>query len=82
MGRMKVNHRLGLRNGLVDFEMEEYLAGARLSSGNLLSVEIDEANIGGREVVLAYQRGRANYLVGAEAKGDVAAVAVDVLAQP
>ena len=59
--------------------MQEDLAGARLGSGNLNAVQIDQAHIFGRQVELADQGRRAEHLVGPDAIGDVAAVAIDKL---
>jgi hypothetical protein len=79
---MAVDAGLGLRHRFVDFQMQEDLAGARLGSRNLISFEIDHAQVFGGQVVLAHQRGRADDLIGADAIGDVAAVAVNKLAHP
>ena len=48
MRRMAVDTRLCLGDGFVDLEMQQYLAGARLGSGNLISVEVDHGKIFGR----------------------------------
>ena len=82
VGRMTMNDSLSIGHSLVDFEMEKQLARSAFAAGELISVEIDEANVLGREVEFADQRRRAEDGVGAEAKRDVAAVTVDILAHP
>ena len=49
---------------------------------SLMAVNIGEANVGGSEIEFADERWRAEDGVGSEAIGDVAAVAVDILAHP
>ena len=62
--------------------MQQDFAGARPLARDLLAVEIDQAEIVRRQVVLADQRRRADHLVRPDAVGDVAAVAIDILAVP
>ena len=57
MGRMAMDTRLRLGDGFVDLEMQQDLAGARLGSGNLISVEVDHGKIFGGQVILATKVG-------------------------
>src|ERR1019366_7382388 len=64
MRRMAVHDGFGLWHFLIDFKMQEDFAGARLGSGNLFSIEIDQGEVLGRKVILAYQGWRADDLIG------------------
>jgi hypothetical protein len=79
---MAVENGFGLGHGLEDFKMQQQFAGAGASAGKLVAVEIDQANVLGRQVEFADESRRTQNFVGADAIGDVAAVAVDKLAQP
>ena len=58
------------------------LARAHAGAGELVGVEIDQAHVRGRHEALADERGRAEGEIVADADGDVAAVAVGVVALP
>ena len=82
MRSMAVDDGLCLRHVLVDFKMQVDFAGAGSGSGNLISIEIDHAKSFWRQIELAHHGWRAENLVGPDAIGNVAAVAIDKLAQP
>jgi hypothetical protein len=67
---------------LHDAEVGLRLARADARAGELVAVEVDEAHVLGRHETLADERGRAEREVVADADGDVAAVAVGVVALP
>ncbi len=79
---MAMHHGFGFGDLFIDFQVHEDLAGARAAAGELFAFEIDHAEILRAQVGLAQQGGGTEDLVGADAIGDVAAVAVHVLALP
>ena len=79
---MAVHHRFGLRHFLVNLHVHQNFAGARFAAGQLIPLQVDQTHILGAEVVLADQGGGADHLVGAEAIGNVTAVAIHELAHP
>ena len=72
----------GLGRGVVNGQVRGDLAGTFPRACDLASFAVDHAEHVGRHESLAHAGGRANVAVGSDARGNVAAVAVAVFAEP
>ena len=79
---MGMHAGLGLGLALHDGEVRLGLAGALARARELVAVEIDETHLLGRHEAFRDERRRAQHEIVADAHGDVAAVAVDVVLGP